>query len=282
MDKAAIEALFEKAGLAHLKKDIEYIARPSIRLKTTQVDEITLALGASKLGGLPDLPKGVVWPEKQRQPQSFIAQIHLADVRAYDIDNVLPEAGMLWFFYDSMQETFGESPADRAGWSVIFAEDVPLKRALAPAHLPPESQFHACALAFASEYTLSLQPQLEIPAFDWSTDEQEQYEQLLSTFPDVADHATIHNRLLGNPDTIQDDMRQQCQLTAHGVTDIDDPRAADLLKGAMQWQLLLQVDSNEQAAGMLWANNGMLYYWITRADLRARHFNTTWLVLQSE
>ncbi len=91
----------------------------------------------------------------------------------------------------------------------------------------------------------------------------------------------MHNRLLGNPDTIQDDMRIQCQLTSHGVTDGNDPRTAALSKGAMDWQLLLQVDSNEHA-GMRWASSGMLYYWITSADLHARHFDATWVVLQSE
>jgi hypothetical protein len=33
---------------------------------------------------------------------------------------------------------------------------------------------------------------------------------------------------------------------------------------------------------MRWANNGMLYYWIEQANLAARRFDTTWLVLQSE
>ena len=281
MDKADIEMVFEKAGLARLKKDIDHLARPSIRLSTTQVDELSMPPGVSKLGGLPDLPEGVAWPEKEGQPQSFIAQIRLADVHSYDADNVLPAEGMLWFFYDATQQTFGEDPSDRTGWLVIFAQSAALKRAPAPANLPAESQFHACSLSFAGEYTLSQQPQLEIPAFDWSEKEQTAYEQLLSTFPDAADHATMHNRLLGNPDTIQDDMRQQCQLTTYGVTDINDPRAAELSKGALDWQLLLQVDSDVHA-GMRWANNGMLYYWITRTDLQARRFDAGWLVLQSE
>ncbi len=126
---------------------------------------------------------GVAWPEKQGQPQSFIAQIRLEDVHSYDVDKVLPGTGMLWFFYDATQQTFGDDPADRDGWSVLFAENATLKRISAPTKLPAESQFHACSLSFASEYTLSQQPQLEIPNFDWSEEEQTKYEQLLSTFP---------------------------------------------------------------------------------------------------
>jgi uncharacterized protein YwqG len=281
MDKVGIAAVFEKAGLARLKKDLDALARPSIRMVPTEVNESTLQPGVSKLGGLPDLPEGSAWPEKKGQPQSFIAQIRLEDVHAYDVNKVLPERGMLWFFYDAAQDTYGDDPADREGWSVLFAEKATLKRAAAPTKLPAESQFHASALSFATEYTLPQEPQLDIATFDWSDEEQKKYEQVLSTFPSVADHATLHNRLLGNPDTIQDDMRIQCQLTSHGVTDANDPKAKELSKGAMEWQLLLQVDSNEQA-GMHWGSSGMLYYWITRTDLHAQQFGTTWLVLQSD
>ncbi len=76
-------------------------------------------------------------------------------------------------------------------------------------------------------------------------------------------------------------MRLQCQLASNGVTDINDPKAAALSKGARDWQLLLQVDTDEET-GMRWGNAGMLYYWIKSADLQTRHFDASWLVLQSE
>ncbi len=283
MDKAGVQAAFVAAGLPRLVKDLDLISKASIRLYTTPVDESALHIGASKLGGAPDLPVGVTWPAWKGLPQSFIAQIHLGDIAPYDANNLLPHSGMLWFFYDAQQQTYGADPADRGGWCVIFVDDnLPaLQRTPAPATLPASSQFHACSISFASEITLSQQPQLEIPNCDWTEAEQHQYETLLSTFPSPADHATIHHRLLGHPDTIQDDMRLQCQLTSHGVTDVNDPRAAALSQGAMDWQLLLQIDSDEHA-GMNWGNNGMLYYWIERADLQTHLFDHTWLVLQSE
>jgi uncharacterized protein YwqG len=283
MDKADVEAAFVAAGLSRLLKDINYLAQPSIRLYTTAVDESTLSIGTSKIGGLPDLPSGISWPTYKDLPQSFIAQIRLDDVRQYDVDKVLPEQGMLWFFYDAQQETFGADPADRGGWQVFFSDDThpSLQHTSAPTKLPADSQFHACSLRITSEITLSQQPKLEIPNFDWTKEEQQKYEQLLSTFPDSADRALPHNRLLGNPDTIQDDMRSQCQLVSHGVTDENDPRAAELSSGAKNWHLLFQVDSDEHA-GMRWADNGLLYYWIEQADLAARRFDATWLVLQSE
>lgn len=283
MDKAGVQAALAAAGLSRLLKDIDFLSKPSIRLYATLVEESTIPIGSSKLGGLPDLPPGIVWPEWQGLPQSFIVQIHLDDVHQYDVNQVLPAHGMLWFFYDAQQQTFGEDSADRGGWRVFFKNDnlTNLQRTPAPPKLPADSQFKACSITFASEFTLSQQPKLEIPNFEWADEEQEKYETLLSTFPDPADHAAIHHRMLGNPDTIQDDMRLQCQLASHGVTDANDPRMAELSQGAMDWQLLLQIDSDEHA-GMHWANAGMLYYWIRAADLQAHRFEESWLVLQSE
>ena len=118
MDKAAFQAALVAAGLSRLVKDIDRLARPSIRLSATEADESLMNVGASKLGGVPDLPPGVSWPELKGEPQSFIAQIRLDDVSQYDTEKVLPQSGMLWFFYDAQQQTFGEDPADRGGWQV--------------------------------------------------------------------------------------------------------------------------------------------------------------------
>ena len=282
MNKTSVQAAFVAAGLARLTKDIDAIAKASIRLFTTPVSESTLAIGTSKLGGLPDLPADVAWPEWKGTPQSFIAQIRLDDAHTHDVDGVLPEHGMLWFFYDAQQQIFGADLTDKGGWSVLFAEHpANLQRISAPTTLPPTSQFRSCAFRFATEITLASQPQLELPHFDWTNEEQKQYETLLSNFPTPEDHAAIHHRLLGNPDTIQDDMRMQCQLASNGLTDASGPNADEQAKAAMEWHLLFQVDSDEQA-GMLWANTGMLYYWLKRTDLQAHRFNAAWLVLQSE
>ncbi len=282
MDKAGVRAAFVAAGLSRLLKDIDYISKDSIRLYTTPAEEYDISIGASRIGGVPDLPPGFTWPDWKGVPQSFIAQINLDDERQYDPNGALPQSGMLWFFYDAQQETYGADPADLGGWRVIFSDNYSgLQRTAAPANLPAESQFKVCSISFASEITLSQQPKLEIPDFDWTDDEVHKYETLLSMFPNPDDHAALHNRLLGNPETIQDDMRLECQLASHSVTDINDPRAAALLKGAMDWQLLLQIDTDERI-GMRWGDAGMIYFWITGSDLKARRFDRTWLVLQSD
>lgn len=282
MDKTAVQAAFVAAGLSQRVRDIDALTRPSIRLFTTHADESSLPVGISKLGGLPDLPAGIVWPESNGLPQSFLAQIHLDDLHSYDVQRVLPQHGMLWFFYDAQQQTFGDNPADVGSWCVLFQANLrTLQRTQFPAQLPVKSRFCACRIHFACEMTLPQQPELELANFDWTDEEVRRYETLLSQFPDPVDRAAIHHRMLGYADALQDDMRLQSQLMTHGVTSSDDPRIDELSKGMSDWQLLLQVDSDEHA-GMRWATAGMVYYWIKLADLQACRFDETWLVLQSE
>jgi len=283
MQKAEIEQAFIKAGLKARIPALEQLTRNSVRLSTTSVDENTLAPGTSKLGGHPDLPPDMRWPDLNGEPQSFLAQIRLADIQPFDNARLLPERGMLWFFYDAGQQTFGEQPTDRNGWRILFRDEIAtnLQRQPTPAGLPTTSLFPACSLTPTSELTLALQPELELPNFDWSEAEQQAYEQVLDALHTPEERSQPHHRLLGYPDTIQDDMRIQCQLVSNGITDSDDPRAASLETGASDWLLLCQVDS-DASAKMLWANNGMIYYWTKRVDLQAHCFDQSWLVLQSE
>ncbi len=283
MQRAEIEQAFIKNGLQARLPSIDQLISNSVRLSATPVDEHSLAAGSSKIGGQPDLPTNSPWPTFRDQPQAFLAQIRLADIQQVAGDTPLPQQGMLWFFYDASQQTFGEQPTDRAGWHILFLEDtsLPLQRAQIPAELPTDSLFQACALTPRCELTLTLQPALELPTGDWSDEEQLAYERVLEMLQKPEERSQPHHRLLGYPDTIQDDMRIQCQLVSNGITDSDDPRTSHLAPGARDWQLLLQIDS-DPSAKMRWANNGMIYYWIRKADLQNRRFTQSWLILQSE
>ena len=284
MDKTTVATTFAAAGLPQMAHAVDKLVLPSIRISATPAGEDSIPVGASKLGGLPDLPTMFEWPELNGAPMSFIAQICLDDLRGIDGAQALPPAGMLWFFYDAAQETYGADPADRAGRQLFYVDYLSsgqLHRVAAPEALATEALFHACAVTFANELTLPERPQTEVPTLLWSPQDQKRYETLYAIFPSKEAHTTTQHRLLGHPDTIQDDMRGQCQLMANGVGSSDDPRAVALLQDANNWQLLLQVDSDD-AAGMQWANTGMLYFWIKRADLALHNFDNTWVVLQSE
>jgi uncharacterized protein YwqG len=282
MNSAQTQQALASVGLSRLAPELAALAQPSIRLTTTQADDAKLAVGASKFGGLPDMPIGTAWPILNGVAMSFVGQIRLEDARPFDVNHRLPPAGVLSFFYDARQQTYGDDPKDRGGWwARQFADTTQLQRTDAPVMLPDDARFQSCALAFSSELTMPLEPNLERVDLTLTAEEQKAYETFLSSFPTPQGSRGIRNRMLGYADTIQDDMRLQAQLVSHGLTDSDDPKAKALLPGAMDWLLLLQVDSDPNA-GMRWASEGRLYFWIERAALAAATFDSMWAILQSD
>ena len=281
MNETDLPALLSAAGLGSQSAAITQFARPALRLSATPTDEAAIAVGTSKLGGMPDLPPNASWPEWKGIPQSFIAQIRLADLHALDAAHDLPAAGTLWFFYDAKGETYGADPADRGGWRVLFSANTPtLQRTAFPATLSAASCFTACALTPTAVTTLPQSAAEGETSTTFTADEQKRYEQFLTTWPTTAPSPTPRHQLLGYPLTLQDDMRGACEALAHGVA-TSDPRAASMLTHADRWRLLLQVDS-DAAAGMHWGSAGMLYYWIERDALAAGRFENVWLMQQSD
>lgn len=79
--------------------------------------------GMSKLWGCADLPHGCNYPEVEwvdedgmtcADPMTFICQIRLQDIAAYDSENLFPHTGMLYFFAD-IDYFLGNLEADSPG-----------------------------------------------------------------------------------------------------------------------------------------------------------------------
>ena len=56
MDQAGVQAAFVAAGLSRLLKDIDFLAKDSIRLYSKLAGEYDISIGASRIGGVPDVP----------------------------------------------------------------------------------------------------------------------------------------------------------------------------------------------------------------------------------
>lgn len=94
--EAEYRKMFADAGIAAA---YDKVAQTSVLLIPTRVDEKTLALGATKLGGHPDLPDGTKWPRVNKLPLSFLAQLNFADFAKLAPD--LPKSGTLAIFVDN-------------------------------------------------------------------------------------------------------------------------------------------------------------------------------------
>lgn len=251
---------------------LEKLGRPALRLIRSE------GAGArSKLGGSPSLPKGMDWPSWKGTPLAFLAQIDLSELpRPIPLEH-WPSDGMLYFFYDAEQQTWGFDPNDRGSWRVLYS---PGPTPPPTSAVMPESAFPEFALRFEQIHSL---PEIErsgVSAKDVPDETFDRFEELkLLPF----DGEPLH-QMGGYPDPVQnDDMELECQLASNGVYcggDREvDPRAAGLEGGAGDWQLLLQIDTDEDV-DMMWGDAGMLYFWIRTEDLKKRDFSNVWMVLQ--
>jgi uncharacterized protein YwqG len=89
----------------------------------------------------------------------------------------------------------------------------------------------------------------------------------------------------GWPELIQGDMESECHLVSQGVrmgspADHAATIKPGLEKGAEDWALLFQIDTDEDGPGWMWGDMGMIYFWIRRTDLATRDFSRVWLILQ--
>jgi len=282
MTRDIIARAFKDAGLAARGPELLATVRSSIRLIASRT-ESQLPLGAARIGGMPDLPGGTVWPAWRDGPLAFIAQLNLSDLASFETAKVLPSSGHLYFFYHAEQKTWGFDPNDRGSWHVFYAKpDAALARANPPKDLNRDGRFGAGVLEYRETLTLPPLESADIEALHLTEEQGDSYSDVYESLSETNDASP--SRVLGHPNPIQGDMQTECALVTGGLfvgdaSGYKDPRRAELQTGARDWRLLLQVDS-EDAAGMMWGDGGSLYYWINQRDLAVHDFSRTWMILQ--
>lgn len=112
----------EANGLAEYIAPFSELTKPGFALEKEDAAG-TLAPGASKFGGAPDLPPDVEIPSKEGKPLTLIAQINLSDAALAGDVHPLPGTGVLSFFYDTEEQPWGGEEDDRKGWKVLYYED---------------------------------------------------------------------------------------------------------------------------------------------------------------
>jgi len=282
MDIAKISKGCKERGLDELFKLLSPLARNAIRIDTQAKNDDDIAVGVSKFGGSPDLPDGLSWPSNENGALSFVAQINFAEASKFDIDSLLPKSGMLYLFYDRNLRVWGYDPTDKNGFAVIFSDvnNGLLSRRRAESLEGENSTFNARLLSFENEINLPNLQSSIVPFSKISEAEWEAYHEVIEPSWQAKE-----NKLLGHSDNVQDGMELECELVANGLSCGDGsayhhPRIAEFEKNSAQWQLLLQIDSDDEG-DMDWDGEGRVYLWIKRDDLAARDFSKTWLVLQT-
>ncbi|MCE5197593.1 MAG: YwqG family protein [Armatimonadota bacterium] len=305
------DSLMAGASLSRYTDDIRGLIRNSIRIISQPVSESDFEIGQSRMGGLPDLPPRAEWPvwmppvyprkpgfferlfskqpppseEPKLSPHSFIAQFNLSEVSPYDIENVLPDRGMLYFFFDTNPMVWSDDPPHSEGWRVTYwnGDASRLTRASTPKELPQRLIYGTFRPTFTSERVFPPSESLLLERLGMSQNEIYQYAEVIEKLSSY-DNDQV-SRLLGHPDYIQyTDMLTECQLASNGIAAGDlrqlpnDTRIPDLLERAIDWQLLFQMDSRDMNTN--WGDAGRIYYFTKSYDMTQQSLDEVQLVLQ--
>lgn len=266
----------QEKDLSEYRQYIDSLREPAIRIEKDNKS------GLSKIGGIPLGNASFQWPEWKGKPLSFLCQIDLSAIPKSESTSLLPNDGILYFFYDQEQSTWGFDPKDRGSWSVIYiSEKNELKPINAPAGLSKEYIYNEKYIKFSE---LLMYPDWQDDRIDKLNLNDAQSDEYFELRSSIFQNQPAH-QLLGYPSPVQgNQMDLESQLVSNGLycgdaTGYNDPKAKELEPGRYDWILLLQLDSDDDT-GMMWGDVGMLYFWIRKNDLKNKDFSNVWMILQ--
>ena len=276
----------------NMKEKLEALVKNSISLKIAGKEEYKL--GATRFGGKPDVPSDFVWPRFEgesydhvvkNRPLSFLAQFNCEDLAQYDAEHLLPDHGLLSFFYELDTQCWGYAPKDKGCARVYWFEDI---SALSAAEFPQdmEEDFQMPMIK------IKLALQKSYPSWaDFSDIYSEEYD--YEAFYDIygelyGEDSDEYSQVLGWPHVIQNSMYAECDLVTQGyylgngwINIPQDVRGRAEKSARDRWLLLFQLDTvEEEDFELMFGDAGHIYFYITKEDLQARCFDNIWLILQ--
>ena len=281
----------------NMKEKLESLGRNSIQLKIARKE--TYKLGATRFGGKPDVPPDFVWPTYEGEsydnvvkdrPLTFLAQFNCEELAQFDKEHLLPDHGLLSFFYETDTQCWGYDPKDQGCARVYWFEDMSaLSAADFPADIEEDFKFpmvkirmeSKCSYPSWEDFSEVFPDEKDDDAFNDALDE------LTGEDPENPDD---RSQLLGWPDVIQTSMFDECDLVSQGYR-LGNPEnwnriPKDIRQQAEEtardrWMLLFQLDTVEQGDfELMFGDCGHIYFYITKEDLAARRFDRIWLILQ--
>lgn len=233
------------------------------------LDEHTLPVGASRFDSVPDVPVGFEWPcHSDGSLLECLAQIDLSEIARETGASALPAEGWLLFFAGEGEETL-----EAIEGHVIHIEPQPLARW--STYAPRKHIRQTCRLEFESIFNLpDAQDYCVSRRIDLSAEAGERYVALQEKLTDGARHY-----LLGYPRAIQGNVRAEV-AEAEAKRSRRAVRPDELGELGEAYQLLLQLDSDDDGPGWMWGDAGSLYFVIHKEDLARRRFDRTRLLMQ--
>lgn len=193
---------------------------------STEFNNNSEIVDKSKIGGRPYLPKDFTWPYYQGLPLSFLAQINLEEVSSLDKDKLLPDKGMLYFFYELETQEWGYKPQSKGCAKVFYFEDSSNFELIDF----PEDMKDYCEVP---EFKINFKSNINLPSYEDffnlveekeeldDITEDEFYEIYHSAYDELSKKYLVpiekYTKLLAYPDVIQNSMEEECEAVTRGI-----------------------------------------------------------------
>ncbi|MET0544227.1 MAG: DUF1963 domain-containing protein [Variovorax sp.] len=315
--RSEIEPVLTEAGLGAWAKAIEALCRPAVCFEASTAG--AGGIGASRIGGLPDLPRDVAWPLREAyphwqqiaaklihhgpalergslagQPLHFVAQIALDEARTALRGDSLPDAGRLLFFWDANCGPWTESELacrvvwDRSPLDAIGPREAPAELASQDARRDFPRSFAEQPLSMLGIWSmpdqLLLQELLQDEAFDQMLDDgdcDEFWDEVVNAQGQLlaSGREVLAHRLRGWPLPEQSDPRFMAAAAARG---------ASFMLGSLseEERAACEADMHDWSlllqVGCTALNyaEGTVYFIMREADLEQRNFDRVHAVFQ--
>jgi uncharacterized protein YwqG len=220
--------------------------------------------------------------ENTVRPLTYLGQIFLEELPEVIGTMHLPRTGILYFFYDLDNSPPGWRSSSRGGWRSIYVNASPNEVEKLTEYGDTQALFPHSSLTFTLEWMFC------IPEHMTSKVEHISDQDLSNIIRELEMGFSIRtrwgpcskeHRILGYPNTIQDEMERMCQLRFNGI-DEDEDQSEEIESGVEDWQLLAQFDSDDNI-GWQFGDSGTLFFWIRKQDLELEDFSNVWFDFQS-
>lgn len=282
-DRKKVIEVIENYTIEPYKKGVLEEIRPSIRLKTTGM--ASKDLGKTKLGGCPELSKEISWPKSKftHSYLSFLGQINLEEVVEFDEEGLLPNKGMLYFFFNLDSGDDGK---------VIFLDEViELEKAAVPDEFKEIKKPFIQRLfggksskKILRESLVEMYKEYNFPS--WDSLRLERIQKITGTdvkpidafedgiFEDYYEvgetESTSNHHLVGNYRGIQNEYHELDSIDFE-IKDLENMELFEIEK-ALKWKLLFQFDSDNNLEISV-GDWGRVYFFIHEDDLKKQIFD---------
>ncbi len=248
------------SALLDMRDAVLHVVRPILTLVTERVDDSRIPIGASKFGGLPDLPADVEWPNCAGGSLAFLAQINLRDLDGslaafWPATGPLPREGTLSFF------AFEDNPGayDFGGDTRVIYTPATQSQSRRPA--PDATASDHSPLRVFRTCRLSMCETWDLPAVGDVVP------------PELSPAMETINRLRedGGWWSLRQ-LRRQCHPFGHYVMGYPLHSRTDDPTPGPEWRHLLCLDSDDNL-GWNWCDGEHLSIWVHAEDLQNGAFH---------